>query len=383
MSNWDDDTYYPKSHPIPTKPVGKTLAIYCDLHGLNKVDVIQQYSMRSYQTGLYDILTDGNVNSMSKILFDLVTYSKVNLKRRIERIGITVPYANSVKGGKESQEKLKNRLQLVTGVDVFVEELEYAANARENRDVLDQLALFEDSLNISYFRHTDQSPSHYVFICPGSPRKENPLYDMSEFGYFEDSITAADMTFFYNANQAIFNEGRRCFEASSVTFEINRVREVEAPLPMFHFYFPYRLTDKDYMFEEFLHDLPQGTVVAVTDPNESLGQLKPLDTVQSTVNFGVTLLKMDPSKHLDVVRSIILENEQFRKKNPSKGFTCPRKIVMTSKLNHTLHMGPVEMYSIAYPKNHTGEKLDHFKFVRGGTNSFFFEEESKRALGRT
>ena len=375
----DDISNYPKaSYPVPTRRVGETLAAYAKIHNLRKVDVVQQYSMRSYQTGLYDVLSDGNVASMSRILFDLVNNTK------IEKIVFTVPMADSVKGGQASLDLLKSRLQYVTKVEVELEELEYGENARANRYALEDLDLDTEALNISYFLHNEDmtyNRPHYIFICPGSPRKENPLYKMDEYEYFDKAVSLADMTFFYNKNQAVFNRGLRQFEASAVTFEIQRGATVDTPLPAFDYYFPYRLSDKDYMFEEFLHDLPQGTVVAVTDPNESLGNLDILSRVQSTVNFGVTLLKMNPAQHLDIVRSIIAENERARKNNPSKGFTCPRKIVITSKLNKTLHMGPVEMFSIANPIKGAA-KLDHFKYVRGGTNEFFFEEESKRALGR-
>ena len=378
------DFHYPRVSPVETKPVGKTIADYAAIYGLKKVTVFQQYSMRSYQTGLYDVLTDGNVASMSRILSDLTRESK-KLGNRILIINFLVPEAKSVKGGQAALDLLQSRLAQVTGVTVSVEEYEYGAHAKENRDWLDDLALTPDELSISYFRHkaSDYHPRpHYVFICPGSPRKENPLYSMDEYEYFDESISEADLTFFYNKNQAIFAKSNRQFEASSVTFEIDRTRRINEPLPKFHYYFPYRLTDKDYMFDEFLQECPKGAIVAVTDPNESLGKLDFLQTVQSKTNPDVTLLKMNPSMHLDVVRSIIAENEEARKKDTSSRFTTPRKIVITSKLNHTLHMGPVEMFSIAYPLR-GAQKLEHFKYIRGGTNEFFFEEESKRALGRT
>ena len=374
---------YPAVSPVETKPVGETLAKYAEIFGLRDVSVIQQYSMRSYQTGLYDVLTDGNAASMSRILFDLVKFSK-KLKNPIRNITFMVPDRESVKGGIGSLDALETRLRNITGVNIVLEEYEYGANAKENREFLDNLALLPNELSISYFRHDlsgEHLKPHLAFICPGSPRKENPLYSMDEFEYFEDAIGYADITFFYNKNQAIYGSGRRQYEASAVTFEINPNSNINDPLPKFHFYFPYRLTDKDYMFEEFLHEIPSGSIVAVTDPNESLGSLKPLEVVQSTVNPGVTLLKMDPSRHLDIVRSIIEENAQARKKDTSSRFTTPRKIVITSKLNKTLHMGPVEMFSIA--KNSSSSELEHFKYVRNGTNEFFFTEESKRALGRT
>ncbi|QIW87891.1 hypothetical protein Ab1vBOLIVR5_gp243 [Agrobacterium phage OLIVR5] len=335
--------------------------------------------MRSYETGLYDVLTDGNVNSMVKIITAACATAKKN-GNPIKAVSVSCPDPSFVKGGDDALEALRKKFS-VCGADIFLFDVDYGSNAKENRYVVSGQPLDYEALNITYFKHNREENEHTIFVCPGSPRPENPLYDESEFDYFQEAILNSDMTFFYNWNQARFGAYHRCFEAAGVTFEMSRNRVIDDPLPRFHYYFPYRLTDKDYLFDEFISDLPNGTVVAVTDPNESLGRMNALSVVQSEKNPGVTLMKIDPRTHLDIVRSIIIDNEIAF--NSGKKYKPLRQIVITSRLSKTLHMGPAEMFSIAYPKGATRKKdINHFKFIEAGTTEFEFETESERALGR-
>ncbi|QIG69708.1 hypothetical protein EVB81_139 [Rhizobium phage RHph_I46] len=294
---------------------------YGQAFSLDTLLIEQQYSMRSYETGLYDIRSDGNLRSIINILND----ADLSVFKKIE---ITVPNETQMKNGLEDADWLFMELkEEIRNKTMFIP-TEYGKNALENR--LNNIAfngrLYGD-LVLTYFAIKERE--HTIFICPGSPRPENPLYDPAEKPWFEEQVKEAVATFFFNSNQHVYGRkfDEKIFEISNFVSQPNLdfQRPHYSQFENIDLYFPYRLTDADYGFEKLCNEHPSYTF-GVTDPNNSLDKLPFYETIKNRV------VKLDPKKHKDYLLTI------YANRNT--------KIYMPADLTKTIHMGPVEILSI-------------------------------------
>lgn len=348
---------------VETKDVGSTIAAYMAIHSLDEILVHQRYDTIPFQN-------DKFLHSTAKIIYSIHQNLK-KMEGTLKGVTITIPEETP----EEEIRAVKARLS-VFNFPVNLVKVNYNSEYVYGPTH----SLLGHGLNISYFNH-DQTAlrDHLVFISP-----DNDYWDEDIIRYYHNAVRDADISFVYNWRNATVMNGHRMYEASGFVFEVDpKYRVIDAPLPQFHYYFPWSIEDERYMFPEFISDLPKGTIVAILDEEEILGEnFKVMEKMVSPFNDGVTLLKMDPRAHDDLVKSIILENEEFRKKDKSSKFKPLRQIVLTNKLSVHMDIRAVEMYSIAYPKGLPRTDVKHFKTIPNGITEFQFEEESIRALGR-
>ncbi|QGZ14134.1 hypothetical protein PP940_gp097 [Rhizobium phage RL2RES] len=308
------------------KSVQEFVSHYTRAFDLIKIMIEQQYSMRSYETGLYDIRSDGNLRSMINIL-NSADFNHFN----IIMISITVPEADQLKNGAEDYVWLKEQLsEGIRDIIVFVE-FKYGVNALENRkNRVCFTGSTSNELLITYFA-IDGRPNA-VFICPGSPRPENPLYSMDEAPWFLTQVRESVATFFFNANQDIYSKYHP--ELNEKIFEITefvKIPRLDWNRPIYDvfdkidIYFPYRLTDADYGFETIVKEFPT-KIFGVTDPNNSLEKLPYYEEIKHRV------VKLDPRKHMDNLLTVYANKNSF--------------VYMPADLTKTIHMGPVEILSV-------------------------------------
>jgi hypothetical protein len=304
---------------VKQKSIQTFVVEYAKAFGLKNLVIEQQYSMRSYETGLYDIRTDGNLKSILNILSEIPFGT-------FDKIFITTPMRNQMK---ESHDDITWLKEQIKHPGVVILDMHYAGNALENRKqavLKSKINHMMDDLTITYFDVNKRN--HTVFLCPGSPRPENPLYSMTEYDWFELQVHQSTATFFFNKNQDIYKQDK------SKIFEISEVVKVNVPTEYtdvpeirdIDIYFPYRLTDKDYNFEDLMLHETQNSIVGVTDPNNSLETLPYYDRIKHRV------VKLDPKKHIDNLMAI---------KNHWRA-----KVYMPADLRKTVHMGPVETFMI-------------------------------------
>ncbi|QNH71395.1 hypothetical protein PP938_gp208 [Rhizobium phage AF3] len=311
---------------MKNKSVQEFISHYTRAFDLDKIAIEQQYSMRSYETGLYDIRSDGNLRSMINILSS-ADFNHYN----INQITITVPEEDQLKNGAEDYVWLKDQFSEGIADILTLIPFKYGVNALENRkNSVCFCGSNPDELLITYFA-IEYRP-HAVFICPGSPRPENPLYSMDEAGWFHVQIRESVATFFFNANQDIYSKYQPGLSAK--VFEIAefvKMPRLDWNRPMYEvfdeidIYFPYRLTDADYGFEVIVKEFPT-KIFGVTDPNNSLEKLPYYEEIKHRV------VKLDPQKHMDHLLTVYANKNSF--------------VYMPADLTKTIHMGPVEILSI-------------------------------------
>ncbi|AKE44900.1 hypothetical protein AU106_gp269 [Sinorhizobium phage phiM9] len=310
---------------VRQKSLQSFLESYAKAYDLKNLFIEQQYSMRSYETGLYDIRSDGNLKSVLDILRDMG--SDV-----FQDIYITVPQVNQLKNGVEDLYWIEAQHEKITPIKVT-----YGENALANRTQhIFSGDRWKGDLVLTYFAIQDRP--HTIFLCPGSPRPENTTYSMEEFPWFEKQILDSVATFFFNKNQMIYPEVNLRGQSEKV-FEITDFVAPKIPssyepvdlIGAIDIYFPYRLSDKDYDFEHLiLNELPD-SIFGVTDPNNSLKTLPFYDKIANRV------LKLDPSKHMANLLTIL---------NDSVDGASSVKVYMPSDLRKTIHLGPVEIISM-------------------------------------
>ncbi|QIG73911.1 hypothetical protein PP935_gp136 [Rhizobium phage RHph_N34] len=297
---------------------------YSRAFGLRVLLIEQQYSMRSYETGLYDIRSDGNLRSM----INIVNQISSSVTDKFKSVDITVPLESQLKNGAEDVEWLRNEFHEDLRHKLFPVVIPYGMNALENRkENVAFCSRDRGDLVLTYFEIRNRQ--HTIFICPGSPRPENLTYDPAEKPWFEQQVEEAVATFFFNANQHVYDNrfDEKIFEISNFVLSPNL--EDNSPhysqFENIDLYFPYRLTDADYGFESLCNEHPSYTF-GVTDPNNSLEKLPFYESIKNRV------VKLDPSKHKDYLLTI------YANRNT--------KIYMPADLTKTIHMGPVEILSI-------------------------------------
>lgn len=318
---------------------------YSKAFGLRTLLIEQQYSMRSYETGLYDIRSDGNLRSMINIINELNFDNEISSIKSAE---ITVPYTGQLKNGHddcdwlrlEFREEIRNKISFIP--------IKYGKNALENRQ--ENVAFSSrvvDDLILTYFEVRDRQ--HTIFVCPGSPRPENPLYSMDEAPWFQTQVEQAIATFFFNQNQNIYPDNlyEKIFEITNFVKypNLDWAKELFDEINKIDFYFPYRLTDADYGFEALVYAYPEA-VFGLTDPNNSLEKLPYYEDIKDRV------VKLDPTKHKDYLLTIYANRKT--------------RIYMPSDITKTVHMGPIEILSIfkdkrvklLFPLNWGYDKID-------------------------
>jgi hypothetical protein len=318
--------------------------------------------MRSYETGKYDIRSDGNLKSVLNVIEQLNYDCEIT---------ITVPLLDQLKNGQADIDWLLEQDHRIS-----VELVNYHENAFQNR--LKGIVYDPErpvSLVVTYF---DVEPnSHMIFLCPGSPRPENTIYSETEAPWFAKQVENAVATFYFNRNQHRFGYGEKCFEITNVVkdarYDIDLAWaksaisspetfvEVDEAIRFVDIYFPYRLTDKDYNFGSWLKfAISKNLKIGVTDPNNSLDSISLSDEERSFV------VKLRPDHHLFYIRFI-----------DNTGSRTGMKIAWTSDLRKTLHMGPVEMWSVFRKKPGVFTFLEE-QFTEKDMTEIFLEAE--RAL---
>jgi hypothetical protein len=278
--------------------------------------------MRSYETGLYDIRSDGNLRSILDIIAELGS--------KFSTISITIPLPDQLKNGEEDSNWLKSQNPRIRLWSVL-----YAENALANRkENVAYCSRTYEELVITYFKVNNRD--HTIFLCPGSPRPENPTYSMDEADWFRDQIDQSTATFFMNENQFIREYGGvsedKIFELKDfVTPRESSSYDAISEISSIGIYFPYRLTDKDYDFENLILNEYPNTVFGITDPNNSLEKLPYYDKIKSR-----TVL-LDPSKHIDNLLTI---------RDDAVDGAYLVKVYMPSDLRKTIHLGPIEIFSM-------------------------------------
>lgn len=352
----------------------------------DSIVVLQQFSMRSYSTGKYNILADGNLNSMLHILGRFADEQKKVHGKVPVGILMTVPSEEQVENAEKAYSVLKDRLTLIGFDDITLEYTDYGKNALENRTHFnfgeDE---FDRSLIVTYFKidRNVHVGSDVLFICPGSPRPENPLYSVEEIPYFQEAVASSDMTFFYNDNQAVFDYEEKCFEVKDVTssphIDTRKYDGVNIKIP--DYYFPYRLTDDDYKFKDLVLSVTRPVVIAITDPNESMMKNSEVGKeMKHPDNELVTLVKIDPKTHHDYVNILMLYIRGVLSKDRSRfGPERVPRIIISSSLSKTLHMAPVEMFAVAIRLGVLSTKFTPFYYFK--TTFQEHEHHSYRALG--
>ena len=305
------------------KDMATYIVDFCRLNGLRRVFFAQQYSMRSYETGLYDVTTDGNLK---------LTLNVVERIRDLSNLEISISFPEM------DQVNAASKLFLTLNLQLDFVHTRYGLNAKANREVVGpdiNLNIIEDELLVTHFEVPRNKFA--IFVCPASPRPENPQYSMDELPWFQDQINKATATFVLNENQAgPLDFTNKILEMRNFVKPIDYDPEFVVTEHLYKaerlilqdadFYFPYRITDKDYKFVEALEQWPH-SLFAVTDPNDSLEEQSWYEDEKHRI------MKLDKSRHQLYLRFI-------------EAVSVSPKVLWTSDLSKTVHMGPVEMYGL-------------------------------------
>lgn len=222
--------------------------------------VIPIYSMRSYETGLYSILKDGNF--------------KLHINR-IENNDILVIPSNS----SDKEEFLS------LGLHSNIIEVEYFSNAEENRKKFwSKYQQYFDSFNLSILTditgYTGNQDLYNNFNITYNPKIIRPYIDKF-FDVDTLSVLKSIKTTVLNHNQKdsfIDNNYQELSIYLKSKLEVNQkviskryfdlVGTKQINIPKFDIFFPFRLTDKAYKFEKTVEKY-KDKIILITDPNSS------------------------------------------------------------------------------------------------------------------
>jgi len=243
-----------------------------------KVLIVPQYSMRSYQTGKYSLLADGNLNI---VLHHLFNECKTN------SFDIMVP-TNHVEA---DMDILVRDILPLFKCTIRFKLLDYGLNAEANRTIVPEAMAnyYYNGYNkvISYFENL-RPTIPWVLKMHMSKIKEldRPYADK----YYDDFIGAlrvenliqADVLNYAQYEQVkrdwpnlanCINVHEQCMntnfynEISNLFVDLEVVDKLDELMPKGCYFFPFRVSDKAYEFKRVLNT---GLTVAVTDPNDSV-----------------------------------------------------------------------------------------------------------------
>lgn len=228
-------------------------------------------SMRSYETGKYSILKDGNFQlTMARVLASDFT-----------RLYIAIPTDSA--DFKELQEKFKDQ------ENVYFVEMKYGANAVATRDMfwvanaefLKDLETNVDLVISDITGYPGKLPVVYNFNITKLPELDRPYIDK----FFEQDLKSIEQSLF----TTVLNPRQREYilEVRPDLLDkviVNSKCAHESLLPKFDktnkaeklVFWPFRISDKAYQWEQFLeafeeqglHD--EGYLIFCTDPNDTL-----------------------------------------------------------------------------------------------------------------
>lgn len=243
-----------------------------------KVLIIPQYSMRSYRTGTYSLLADGNLNIVLHHIFNDTKTNEYTICIPIDHV-------------KEDLEILIKKIVPQFKCSINFMEIPYGYNAEDNRTAVphffNKFTFYSYSYVISYFENL-QCNIPWILKMHMSKIEElgRPYADR----YYGDFIQALKDPMLIRAdvlNYAQYNMVNRTNPAEVYKVNVNEqclniklynilgslftkasiVKQLDDVIPKNAIFFPFRISDKAYDFERVK---ALGRPVVVTDPNESL-----------------------------------------------------------------------------------------------------------------
>lgn len=277
------------------------------------------FSMRSYDTGEYSILKDGNFQlTMARVLasdFDLVT--------------VAVP---------EQSSDFEEVLLRFKDANVYFTKMKYGLNAVQTREIFwvqNQIPSAYDLVISDITGYTGDSQVIYNFNITKLPELDRPYIDR----FFEQDLKSIEQSVFttvLNPRQREYILEVRPDLESKIVVHTKCVHSAMMPssAPMDFMmdadpkvvFWPFRISDKAYGFSEFLQaftnqglqDLGYGIVI--TDPNDSATELPPF----------VSKIKPSKTEYYEILSS-----------QPT--------VVMLDDIDTVLHPGTIEFFFYGCP----------------------------------
>ena len=262
-----------------------------------RVLIIPQFSMRSYKTGTYSLLADGNLN--------LVLHQIFNSTKTNEYV-ITIPKDHV----REDLEVIKEKILPNFDCKVTFMEIPYGIHADANRTVVprhfDNFSYFEFAYVISYFENLrpdipwvlkmsmskikeldrPYADKHYNSFIEALGHHWLIRADVLNYSQYEMvKLTDPELLKNVNVNEQCLN--RKFYDILREEFvDQDIVAVLNEVVPDNALFFPFRISDKAYDFERASM---LGRPVVVTDPNESLQNP---DVIKLTGDLKVLLFSM-------------------------------------------------------------------------------------------
>ena len=273
---------------------------------------VPTYSMRSYETGLYDLSKDGN---MARVM-SFVNSCEANTMM------VTVPMKGQLVNDDYTGNVAPEKIDRV----YFMGASGYGKNARETRDSVKLYTLVKGIFNLFDIVVIEQQAvmqrllddgsidnSKLVYWCVASHVEGHDIWFVDEFKDVDKYIASMVPTVCANEKQVEYLQGN-----SFVGFFYDATWAFKSTV-----FFPFRLSDPEYHFYDklipFLDSIQGEPGVAydllLTDPNDSidrsqLGHQQPL-VVPSDHRLYTAILKGKPIipyfAEIDVIRHISIE----------------------------------------------------------------------------
>lgn len=295
------------------------------------INIAQQYSMRSHDTGLYNIMLDGNFNLTLSRLYEI---SKNN---KVKKIKISAPnnrtnddFFNTI-----NEQLFNNKIELVN--------YEYGINAMDNMKkfansnnaICGLMSKNRNSINLSYFPlkqndvdivylfniskvdglvrdYIDTFYDKQLEIVNNTDSKVYVLNENQRLQFIKDTNKIRDNKNFMTYNNVVTDNHYFNVEFYSNLSKLLLSGSNENELDALYghrseigntYFFPFRLSDKAYDFKGLLELSDKNDIILVTDPNDSLNEF---DTT------GLNVIKLCPtekynSKH---ILNYILKNSK-------------------------------------------------------------------------
>lgn len=276
------------------------------------------FSMRSYETGKYAILKDGNFQ---------LTMARV-LASNFDSIYVTVP---------EEASDFEEVLERYKGLpQIHFIKMKYGKNALETREqfwVLNDIHAFDNSIDVVVSDITTcptTKPIIYNFNITKLPELDRPYIDK----FFEQDLASIEQSLF----TTVLNPRQRehilevrpdlhdkviahfkCAHESLMPK--HEVASIEWARSMKKIFWPFRISDKAYKWDEFLEAFQaqglaeDGYTIDITDPNDTAKDLPPF----------VKRYKLDKASYYAML---------------SNRFT----VVMLDNIDTVLHPGTIEFF---------------------------------------
>ena len=277
--------------------------------------------MRSYKTGVYSLLADGNLNI---VLHHIYNSSKTN------EYVITIPD----KHVHDDLEILENKIAPMFACKITFLPIKYGKNAEDNRTVVPDNIAIDYSLYsyvISYFENLRPwvpwvLKMHMSKIAELDRPYADKHYDSFIEALRDENLIRADVLNYsqYNmvestdpqlAKKVNVNEqclNRKFYKKMFKKFVNYKLADkLDAVVPYEAIFFPFRISDKAYDFEA-VKEL--GRPIIVTDPNESLEDLEDddVDILRLKGNMKEMLYSMIAlMQHRSDIKIVLYEDNEL------------------------------------------------------------------------